>query len=50
MKKEGLLKTLKNIEDTAKRQSKMELEAFKKLLFLNKLAAYAKKLLMKLNR
>ena len=45
MKKEGLLKTLKNIEDTEKRQSKIELEAFKKLIFLNKLAAYAKKTL-----
>ena len=45
MKKEGLLKTLKKIEDTEKRQSKIELETFKKLIFLNKLAAYAKKTL-----
>ena len=43
MRKEGLLKRLKSIKDTDKKQSKMELEAFKNLIFLNEIAANAKK-------
>ena len=45
MRKEGLLKRLKSIKDTDKKQSKMELEAFKNLIFLNEIAANAKKTL-----
>ena len=50
MRKEGLLKRLKSIKDTDKKQSKMELEAFKNLIFLNEIAANAKKNLHEIKR